>query len=219
MALPLKRTLGDIRSNIQSRLGFGMAGQSGVVNSALIDSMVRSAQEQLYVQFDWNELKAVDERLTGSDQKFYDYPSDCNIERITGMWVIWGGRHIPLIEGIDSNDRSFNPGGVPAKYERRDQYELWPVPSSNEYTIRTEYIKTLSPLNVDSDRTSLPSELVFLHALSNAKQHYRQPDAQTYASQLEALLSKLKSKHRSKTVWGRGRKATPYDSVTSDQDV
>jgi hypothetical protein len=219
MSLPLKKTLSSIRSDIQIRLGFGMAGQAGIVNSALIDSMIRSAQEQLYVQFDWPELKAVDERLTGSGQQFYDYPVDCNIERILGFWVVWGGKHIPLAEGISSGDRGANNGGVPAKYERRDQIELWPIPSSNAYTLRTEYIKTLAPLNVDSDRTSLPSELIYLHALSNAKAHYRQPDAQTYASQLEALLSKIKSKQRTTGVWGKTRASSPYSYVTSDQDV
>lgn len=123
MSLPLKRTLGDIRSDIQIRLGFGMAGQAGVVNSPLIDSMIRSAQNQLYEQFDWMELKAVEERQTGAEQQFYDYPSDCNIERIIGIWVKWGGRYIPLTEGISFADRSYNPGGVPQKYERREQYK------------------------------------------------------------------------------------------------
>jgi len=219
MSLPLKKTLGEIRSDIQIRLGFGMAGQSGIVNSSLIDSMIRSAQEQLYMQFDWIELKAVYERLTGSAQQYYDYPADCNVERITGLYVIWGGRHIPLSEGILATDRDIPSGDVPIKYERRDQLEVWPIPSSNQYTLRFEYIKTLAPLNVNSDRTSLPSEIIYLHALSNAKAHYRQPDAQTYASQLDAMINKLKAKHRSKTVWGKERKRSAYDYVTSDQDI
>lgn len=219
MALPLKKTLGEIRSNIQTRLGFGMAGQAGIVNSALIDSMIQSAQEQLYLQFDWAELKAVYERSTGSDQQFYDYPVDCNIERMTSFVIIWGGRHIPLKEGIEPQHRTLNAGSVPARYERRDQIELYPIPQTDEYTLRFEYIKTLSPLIVNSDRTSLPSEIIYLHALSNAKAHYRQPDAETYASQLDALMNKLKAKHRSTKVYGRERKASPYDNVTSDQDV
>lgn len=220
MPLPLKRTLGEVRSDIQIGLGFGMAGQAGVVNSPLIDSMIRSAQNQLYEQFDWIEMKSVEERQTGTDQQFYDYPEDCNVERILRMWVKWGGRYAPLAEGISFADRSFNPGGVPQKYERRDQYELWPIPASNDYTIRIEYIRTLDPLNVDSNRTSLPSEIVYLHALSNAKAHYRQPDAQTYASQLDALLVKYKAKHRSKSVWGMEQSRSPYDyPPTSDQQV
>ena len=217
--LPLKRTLGDIRSDIQIRLGFGLAGQAGVVNSPLIDSMIRSAQTQLYEQFDWLELKAVEERVTGVDQQFYDYPADCNIERINGIWVKWGGRYIPLTEGISNADRGWNPGGNPQKYERRDQFELWPVPSSTDFTLRIDYIRTLTPMVVSADRTSIPSEPVFLHALANAKAHYRQPDAQTYASQLDAMLRKLKAEHRGKLVWGKTRVLGMYDYVDGSQDA
>jgi hypothetical protein len=219
MSLPLKRTLADIRSDIQIRLGYGMAGQAGVVNSQLIDSMIRSAQTQLYEQFDWLELKRVEERATGTDQQFYDYPTDCNIERITGIWVKWGNRIIPLSEGISFADRSLPNVGAPQKYERRDQLEIWPIPPNNQYTLRFEYIKTLNALNVDSDRVSLPSEIVYLHALSNAKAHYRQPDAQTYSSQLDAMLLRLKAKHRGKSVWGGEVARGPYDYVDSSQDV
>jgi hypothetical protein len=217
--LPLKRTLGDIRSDIQIRLGFGLAGQAGVVNSPLIDSMIRSAQTQLYEQFDWLELKAVEERVTGVDQQFYDYPADCNIERINGIWVKWGGRYLQLTEGISNADRGWNPGGNPQKYERREQFELWPVPSSTDFTLRIDYIKTLTPMVVSADRTSIPSEPVFLHALANAKAHYRQPDAQTYASQLDAMLRKLKAEHRGKQVWGKTRVLGMYDYVDGSQDA
>lgn len=219
MALPLKRTLGDIRSDIQIRLGFGTAGQAGVVNSQLIDSMIRSAQTQLYDQFDWLEMKAVEERLTGANQQFYDYPVDCNVERIIGIWARWGARYSPLSEGISFADRGWNPGGTPQKYERRDQYELWPIPVDNTTTIRIEYVKTLGQLVNNSDRTSLPSEIVYLHALANAKAHYRQPDTQSYATQLEALLNQLKAKHRARSVWGAQSIQSQYDYVDGSQDV
>lgn len=219
MALPLKRTLGEIRSDIQTRLGFGMAGQSGVVNSPLIDSMIRSAQEQLYAQHDWLELKGIEERTTGALQQFYDYPADCNIDRILFIGGKWGNRYYELKEGISLSDRGWNPAGPPQKYERADQIEVWPVPASTDYTIRFEYIKVLAPLVVNSDRVSIDSEMVYLHALANAKAHYRQPDAETYATQLDALLQKKKARNRSQQVWGRTKTAGVYDYVDSSQDV
>lgn len=220
MALPLKRTLGEMRSDIQVRLGFGMAGQAGVVNAQLIDSMLRSGQEQLYVQFDWLELKGVELRSTGVGQQFYDYPADCNVERITGIFCSWGGQFHELEEGIDHRDRNFPASNIPQKYERRDQYELWPVPQA-VYALRLEYEKTLGPFSANSDRSSLPSEIVYLHALANAKKHYRQPDADTYASQLDAVLSRLKMRHRAKTVYSRRAPETsPYERTPdSSQQV
>lgn len=220
MALPLKQTLGEIRSAIQTRLGFGMAGNAQIVNSGLIDDFIKSAQEALYLEFDWIELKTTHERQTGSNQAFYDYPPDCNVERINSISVYWGGVYNPLKEGIELQHRSSNVGTVPCRYERREQLEVWPVPQSTDYKLRFEYIKTLNPLVNNSDRTSLPSEIVNLYALANAKAHYRQPDADQYANQLNVVLSRLKSKHRSRSVWTRSEKvASPYDSVSSDQVV
>jgi hypothetical protein len=217
----LKRTLGDIRADIQTRLGFGMAGQAGVVNSPLIDSMIRSAQFQLYQQFEWLELKKVVERTTGTEQQFYDYPADCEPENIVSISIGYSGRMTTLMEGISNTDLGFDIGGEPRKYERRDQIELWPVPQTNAYTLRIEYIKSLNALNNNDDRTTINSEMVFLHALTNAKAHYRQPDAESYSSQLDALLAKLKAKSRSQTVWKKqGRILDQYAyPPTSDQVV
>jgi hypothetical protein len=220
MSLPLLRTLGDIRAEIQTRLGFGMAGQAGVVNSPLIDSFIRSAQAQLVEQFPWLRLKGVDERSTGADQQYYDYPDDCDAGNLTSVSVYWGGQCIPLHEGIDVQDRGLNVANRPLKYERREQIEIWPVPSNDSYTLRFEYNKIVGELVDSSDRVSMPSELVFLHALANAKAHYRQPDATTYSSQLDSLIVKLKQRQRSRTIYGKRRgEADPHSYADSTQDV
>lgn len=214
--LPLKRTLGDIRAEIQTRLGFGMSGQAGIVNSPLIDSAIRSAQEQLYAQYDFVELKQVHERNTGAEQSLYDYPPNCNVERITSLSVLWGGRYVPLNEGISLAQRNAFTNGIPTHYERREQIELYPVPDTADYKLRFEYIKTLEPLVNNNDRTSIPSELLFLHAMANVSNYYRKPDAGEYASQLDALLTKIKQRQR-KTVYRKDVYADPHSYVTSDQ--
>ncbi len=220
MALPLKQTLGEVRSQIQTRLGFGMAGNAQIVNSGLIDDFIRGAQEALYLEFDWIELKSVYERNTGVNQQYYDYPPNCNVERMTSFSILWNGQYIPLKEGIELKLRGTPVGTIPCRYERREQIELWPVPQSSDYKLRFEYERTLLPLVNSSDRLSLPSEMVKLYALANAKAHYRQPDAGQYANQLNAMLMKLKSKHRAKSEWTRSeRTPSPYDYVTSEQDV
>lgn len=220
MSLPLKQTLGEIRSQIQTRLGFGMAGNAQIVNSVLIDDFIRGAQEALYLEFDWIELKSVYERQTGVNQQYYDYPPDCNVERIKSISIYWNGQYITLKEGIELSDRGIAVPTIPCKYERRVQLEIWPIPQSTDYKLRFEYIKTLEPLVESSDRTSLPSEIVKLYALANAKAHYRQPDAWQYATQLNTLLSRIKSKHRSRSVWSRSeRLPSPYDTVDGTQDV
>lgn len=200
MALPLKKTLGQLRSELQTRLGFGMSGQAGIVNAPIMDSFLQDAQDQLYPVCEWRELCTSEERLTGSEQQFYDYPADCNVERIQRIAVWNGGEWQELVEGISLEQRSVNISNYPLRYERRDQIELWPVPNG-QYNMRTEYVKTLGRFTESNDRCSLPDRDVFLIALSNAKAHYRQPDAERYEKQADALLVRLRQKHRGKSVW------------------
>ena len=210
MAQPLHRTLGELRAELQTRLGFGMSGQAGIVNSPLIDSFLRSAQEWLYWSFEWRELSAFEERLTGVDQALYDYPDGCNVERITRVAAWNGVRYVELCEGISLDDRSGIGNGWPTKYERSAQLEVWPVPTS-EIKMRIEFIQQLAPFHEAAHRTSLPSEIVFLMALSNAKAHYNQADAQRYEKQLETMLAQLKAKNRGRSVWGDERAMSKDD--------
>jgi len=217
VALPLKRTLGAMRAELQTRLGFGMSGQAGIVNSPIMDSFLRSAQEQLYATFDWRELCTFDEILTGSEQQFYDYPPDCNIERIQTVAIWDGGEWRQLEEGISLANRSWEVSDRPIRYERGEQMEVWPIPVA-QYRLRREYVKTLGPFSDSNDRSSLPSEPVFLMALANAKAHYRQPDAERYQQQMDSLLLRLKAQHRGQSVWekdshgqARDAKARYYD--------
>jgi len=197
------RTLGELRADLSLRLGFGAAGSSGV-NSALIDSFLRGAQDQLYAQFDWRHLITYDEKVTGVGQTLYDWAEDCDPNRVTEVAVWDGSRWVPMKEGIDWAMRSdASTQSIPARYERFSQMEVWPEPDA-AYTIRRYYVVAPSRFTQDNDRASIDDSLIFLHALTNAKLHYRQPDGSAYASQLNAMMLSLKGKNRRMVVHRRG---------------
>jgi len=215
VALPLKRTLGQLRAEMQTRLGFGMSGQAGIVNSPIMDSFLQSAQDQLYEVCDWRELCSVDERLTGTDQRYYDYPDNCNVERIQRIAVWNGGEWQDLNEGISLAQRSVDLHDYPMCFERREQIELWPVPAA-QYQMRTEFVRTLGQFTESDHRASLPDRDIFLLALADAKAHYRQPDAENLRKQADALLNRLKAGNRGRKVW---TKDTPGYPSRSAKDV
>lgn len=195
------RALGDLRSELQARLGFGASGQAGIGNKTIIDSFLRSAHEQLANDFEWRHLDGVEERQLGADQQFIDYPSDCQPDNLTRVMLWWDGWK-DLQEGLDAATTGSLRTGTPIYYHRRKQIEVWPVPAKAE-RIRLEYTASVSRLVDDDDRCGIPDELVLLHALANGKAHYRQPDAPAYQTQLANMLGKLKAKNRSQTVYSR----------------
>jgi hypothetical protein len=195
------RTLGELRSELSRRLGFGAQGSSGI-NSYLLDSFLLNAQEQLFASFEWRNLIKYDEKLTGMGQANYDWATDCEPTHIRDVAIWDGTRWVPMQEGISWDMRSDDTQHQPLRYERYEQMEVWPVPDA-VYTIRRYYVATPSRFTQDNDRASIDDGLIFLHALTNAKLHYKQTDGEAYANQLNAMLEKLKAKNRGQSVFSR----------------
>mgnify|MGYP005750349879 CR=1 FL=1 len=203
------QTLGELRSTLARRLGFGAQG-SGGINSDLLNSFLQNAQDQLWSQFEWRHLIKYDEKATEAGQTLYDWATDCDPTRPLREIAIWDGAcWVPLCEGIDWAMRSTaSSRTIPARYERYAQMEVWPEPDA-AYTIRRYYVATCARFTQDNDRASLDDGLILLHALTNAKHHYRQPDAERYGAQLETWLTKLKGQSRGQAVLRRGGDPMP----------
>lgn len=196
------KTLGELRSDLSRRLGFGAQGSSGI-NSALLDGFLQNAQYQIWSSFDWLKLVKYDEKETGVGQTEYDWATDCDPDRIQSIAIHDGTRWVPMREGISWANRSDDQQFIPSRYERFAQMEIWPAPDEI-YTIRRYYVASPGRFTQDNDRASIDDQLIFLHAVTNAKIHYKQSDGQAYANQLNAMLEKLKAKNRGQAVISRG---------------
>lgn len=197
----LFKTLGELRSTLARRLGFGATGSAGI-NAGLLDSFLQNAQDQLYPQFDWRHRIKYDEKVTGTGQSLYDYAPDCDPLRITEIAIFDGTQWVPMKEGITWGMRSDDSRTIPCRYERFAQMEIWPVPDT-AYTIRRYYISAPERFTQDNDRASIDDGLILLHALANAKAHYKQADAASYGTQLQALMGRIKAKNRGQSVHSR----------------
>jgi len=197
MALPTKRNLGSLRQELRDRLGFASFGSQAGSNLAILDSFLRQAQEQLYWEYIPREHIGTTEIQTNDGQINYDWPDNCNPDRLIMVTARDSTTSTPsrwkLTEGIEYyHDDHSTPKSQPTRYERRDQIEIWPKPDGNQYYIDLEYVKRLNPFSADSDKVTLDAELVLILALTNAKAHYRHEDAQIYSQQFTRLLEKIK---------------------------
>lgn len=214
------RTLESLRTELQARIG-GAAGIS--FNKPILDSFLRGAQEALYEAVVWKHLRASKVIEVESGSVWYDLPADCNLERIEGVWIKASGSWLAMREGITVQHRNFATPADPCRYEiawNQGSVSGWPVQIEVhpepivDTQLRIEYVRALLPFFADSHVASIPTEPLFLHALTNAKLHYRQPDGPQYATQLEAMMLELRGKHRRATV------VTPRrESRVLDEDV
>lgn len=194
------KTLGELRSIVFARIGMGGMGASGGAAGVLIDSLLSNGQSQLYRAQDWRHLIDYEDVSTGVGQNLYDYPTagamgsgGCARDaRVTKIETIYSGQYSRLTEGITTGDWSnMETRGAPAKFERFKQILTYPKADAI-YTMRVWFVADLAPFAETGDRASLDDEMVLLHAVTNAKAHYRQPDAKLYEGQLNTLLASLR---------------------------
>ncbi len=199
------RALGELRQELQDRLGFGSAGSAGNANRRILNSFLRDAQWQLYWQAEWPALTLWSDLTIGSGGGAVAYPADVNMDRILGFIVNIGSvsspQWVPMHEGIGMREyNEFTTPGYPVRYARRaNGFEILPA-RDQSYTGKLYYMTPLDRFSEDADPATIDDGIVFLMALANAKAHYKHKDADAYASQLTAVLSRLKS-----TQWGNKR--------------
>ena len=213
--MPTYRTLKQLRDELSVRLGFG--AQNGQINAPLLNSFLRSANAQIWLVSDWLHGRKDFEVALTTPWQFMAYPTDCEPGFISSISVKVSGKWVPLFRGIDDVMRSaITAAPYPTRYDENandaglSKIEFWPVSTQNS-TIRINFEAQPTSFVKDTDRASVPDEMVFMHALVNAKLHYRQPDGQGYASQLDNMMDAYKSRHFGKKVFSPGEKMLdPY---------
>lgn len=195
------RTLGELRSELMARLGMGAMGASGA-SQTLMDSFLRNGQTQLYWAQDWKHLTDYADASLGVGQNLLDYPTAGTMnagigcerdKRVLRIETVYGGQWRRLIEGIDTPHwNTMDTQSFPTRFERYAQTLIYPK-ADQVYSIRFWFVGDLARFTQDNDRAALDDEMVLLHAVTNAKAHYRHPDAKLYEGQLSALMSSLRA--------------------------
>lgn len=194
------RTLGELESELLSRLGMGAQGANGAAQP-LLRSFLRNGQTQLYWAQDWKHLIDYADKELGVDQNRLDYPTagtmnqafGCTRDRrILRVETVYNGQWRRIPEGIRTEDWSkMSVKSYPVRCERYAQLLLYPI-ANQVYTIRFWYVADLAPFTQAGDRASLDDEMILLHAVTNGKAHYRHPDAKLYEGQLSSLMASLR---------------------------
>lgn len=200
--MPLSRTLGELAADLQVRLGFGSAGAGAGVNLAIMYNFLYNGQLQLYWSGDWRGCRTYVDKTLADAATRVDYPDEIHPERIAGISVLYNGIWTPYLEeGIRPEDyTNQDRAGPPSRVDYYDQIEFWPL-SDQAYSVRIFGQKPLSRFTQSTDETTLDPDLVFLHALANAKAHYKHSDAQFYADQLGSMLTNVRSRNWSKRTF------------------
>src|SRR5690606_34893090 len=86
---------------LRNELGRSTNVAVGVDDVDRLKNQLNWAYEQLYETNDWPHLrKTSDPVLLSAGQRYYDFPTDMNYERLEAVWAWWSGQPRPMHRGV-----------------------------------------------------------------------------------------------------------------------
>lgn len=212
-------TLSSLRISLATRLGFSTDGQPAIRQRAILDELIRDAQEFVYWNTSDDRYSKTVTVLTGLGQSLFDLPDDMETLKPLRVWWrdpaasrYWNALardgffgsglfesstedtdlmgHTPFMRALAGE----TPSGELCAYRIvGDQLEVAPAAERAGLEVRVDYSLRLPLLRDDADTLMMDQALVFRLALVNAKAHYQQADGTLIGKQFEAVQGQIRA--------------------------
>ena len=204
------RTLLSLRTELAQRLGFSASGSGAILQKDLLNSALRSGQEQLFYEYGdvlSHRVNDTEPGATAAGVNQYEFRLDCDPQKSMTVSLqrennsFYTEMQIGIGVAQHNAEAAIN-NQFPYRWDVinsarfasvvKPKLELWPTPNG-VYKIKLEYNAALGEFSEDVDTTTINAQLILLHAIVTMKAHYQQPDFQLYAGQLESLLGRIRT--------------------------
>lgn len=193
----LRTTFEEIIEMTRSEARLSTNSSRGIDHLDYVRQVIRRNYALLAEQFDWEHLrlKRGDAyKALSAGQRYYNFPTNLNPQKIECAWVKWSGLWDPVgyqITNDNYNDLDSDQDQRSDPVERWDyyanadlnQFEVWPIPASNDVTIYFEGQKIITALTENASRADLDDHLL---ALASAAEMLRDQSKDEAADRKEA---------------------------------
>lgn len=167
-------TLSNLITLFKQEAGYSTSPAVGSDIQATIVRYLQRTQTRLYESYDWPFKVAYFDKGLAAGQQLYDIPTEIDQEGILEVSYKWGGVWIPLERGItlenynayDSEEDVRSDPAMRWDVSGASQFEVWPLPATNDKSVRFRALKKLDPLVDLNDRAELDDELIVLFAVA-----------------------------------------------------
>lgn len=181
--------LHELIKRVRHETGRSTAAGGGIAERDTIIYRLQQAQEELYEAHDWTHLTVTRTKTLAAGQRYYDMPTDLNLDRISDAYVYDNDIPTPLTRGIGREQyASYDP----VDNERADpalrwdlkwtgsstQMEIWPLPASSGAVVEFRGIRSLRALVDDNDVCDLDSQLIVMTVAGQLLARQKSADAQ-----------------------------------------
>lgn len=190
----------SLRDQLRAEIGASPNVAMGVNTIEQFDQLLRRTQERLWHDFDWSfGVIDRDEPLLAG-QRYYAFDQDIDFDRICCAQVKYSELWHPISYGIGTDemnnyDSDTGEASEPAlrwRHYEGNQFEVWPIPTTNNQTLRFRAVRKLPPLIATTDTALLDDTLIVLFAAAEHLARTKAQDAAAKLSQAQSHFNRLK---------------------------
>jgi hypothetical protein len=174
--------LSELRHELMAETFQSLSPAQTTSSTPFYNYQLDRVQREQWNLIEWPHLTIYKDVPMVQGQKYYDYPTQLPFDSIFRMWWPQGVNWVPLDYGITPNTYAAMGGeDVQAWPPRRwrncalydevnnvtqpaAQFEIWPVPTAQPFSIRIEGNAPLNPLIEDTDTCVIDATLIVLMA-------------------------------------------------------
>lgn len=181
----------------------------GVDDIPALQTLINRVYSTMTLKYDWPFLRTVfDKSTVNPGQRYYDLPTNLDIERVEQVKVWFNSFAYPIERGINIEDYNlYDPDNDQRsdpvlKWDFRyveaqsaDQVEVWPLPATTQQ-LQMIGIRKITRLVNDSDVCLLDDDLIVLYCVAELCMREKLADAQGKLQAANDHFNWLKSRYR-----------------------
>ena len=215
--------LEDLVYMLRAEAGHSVLVSSGIDNLPAQKQILRRTQEMLYDDYDWPFMRVTPTKALAAGQRYYDLPTELNMERIESVVVWSNSQPYDITRGItmadygqfssDDDVRSDpvikwdirSTGDVTTNDTHLEQLEVWPIPVSNDQYLEFTGIRKLRALTSDDDVCDLDDLAIVLVCAAELLAAQKSAKAGAIQSKAAERIRQMKGRVKgAPSRWGFG---------------
>jgi hypothetical protein len=193
-------SLSQLRDQLRAEIGASANPAMGTNAVHSMNLMLSRTQERLWNDFDWPFMVVDRDVPMQTGQRYYAFPSDLDFNRVfqtdvkySATWRTVGyDIGVEQFNFMDSDEGERQDPVLRWQHTGDVQFEVWPIPASNDTIIRFKGVRNLKPLVMDTDVCDLDDKLIVLFAAAEMLAHNKAADADTKAALATSYYARLR---------------------------
>lgn len=193
---------------LREEVGRATSVAVGIDDVPMLKQKLKRTQEMLYDDYDWPFLRKIFPlRDLSAGERYYDFPSDLNVERIEQVHLWYSGLPKPLTRGISVAEYAIYDSNSDIQQEPamrwdvfwtgvREQYEIWPIPVTNSQQIQFTGIRKLRTMVSDSDVADIDDLAIVLTCAAEILRKQENESAADVGKLAKARINQVKGLQR-----------------------